>query len=445
MNADDNFKHKGKKFDLSLAMEEANRCLLCYDAPCNKGCPGDTKPGEFIRKLRLRNITGAIRTIKSNNILGGSCGVLCPVASLCEKECCATELDRPIQIGKIQEALIEHSWDLDFKIFDTPEPKEEKIAVVGSGPSGLSCAAELAKAGYKVTVFEAKAKPGGMLRYGVPSYRFSETMLEREIEDVTSLGVEIKCSTPIKGENAVENLLQQGFDAVFIGTGVWQPVRLKSAPQTVKGLFTSVDFLAALGEKRYDEMIPWFKDKQVAVIGGGSTSMDCIESALRLGAADVYLVYRRSYTQMLAEEDEKISALEEGIHFLLLNQPKEYITTSDGTLKGLRMIRTRLGEADASGRRRPVEVPGSEWELEVDAVVEAIGTQPLDESPGWYPSIKVNTGKKIDVDKETGKTSKEGIFAGGDIIESPETVIQAVQEGKNAAAAIKNFLSNRRQ
>ncbi len=444
MSLGNRFKHAGKGFNLSQAIEEANRCVLCYDAPCSKGCPGKTKPDEFIRKLRLRNITGAIRTIKTNNILGGSCGVLCPTASLCEKECSTTELDRPIQIGKIQEALIRHSWESDFKVFEKPEPKEEKVAVVGGGPAGLSCAAELAKDGYRVTIFEAKPEPGGVLRYGVPSYRFPGTMLNKEIDDVTFLGVEIKCSTPTTGEKAVENLLQQGFDAVFIGTGVWQSVRLEKETR-VNGVLTSIDFLAALREGKYDMLGQSFTGKRVAVIGGGSTAMDCVESAVRLGAADVYLVYRRSYAQMPAEEEEKISALNEGVHFLLLNQPKKYMTGSNGNLNGLQLVRTRLGEPDDSGRRRPVEIPGSEWVLEVDAVVEAIGTMPVEESPGWYPSVNVYDDKRVEVNKETGETSKKGIFAGGDIIRGPEFVVQAVQDGKQAAGAIKEYLKKRRQ
>ncbi len=445
MSLEDRFKHTGKEFDLNQAIEEANRCVLCHDAPCSKGCPGKTKPDEFIRKLRLRNITGAIRTIKTNNCLGGSCGVLCPTASLCEKECSTTELDRPIQIGKIQDALIRHSWEIDFKVFEKPEPKQEKIAVVGGGPAGLSCAAELAKDGFRVTVFEAKPKPGGMLRFGVPSYRYRETMLNKEIEEITSLGVDIKCSTPITGEKAVENLLQQGFDAVFAGPGLWQSVGLKKGPSKIKGVWSCLDFLTALGEKKYDIMGQSFNGKTAAVLGGGSTSIDCVESAVRLGAADVYLVYRRSYSQMLAEEEEKISALNEGVHFLLLNQPKEYVPDTDGNLKALRLVRTRLGEPDASGRRRPMEIPGSEWELEVDAVIEAIGTKPAEESPRWYPSVKLSDGNRVEVNKETGETSTAGIFAGGDIIQGPGTVIQAVQDGKQSAKAIKEYLLNRRQ
>jgi glutamate synthase (NADPH/NADH) small chain len=439
-----NFKKMEEGFDFGQAVAEADRCLLCYDAPCSRGCPGGTEPAAFIRKLRMRNITGAVRTIKTNNILGGACGVLCPSASLCEKECSATGIDRPIRIGKIQRFLIEHSWETGFKVFEKPEHKKEKVAVMGSGPAGLSCAAELAKDGYQVTIFEARPEPGGVLRYGVPFYRFSTEFLKKEIRDVTDLGVEIKCSTPVRGEKAVEKLLEQGFAAIFLAPGLWQPLRLKNNMETMNGLFTSTGFLAALKEEKYDQVKKFITGKNVAVIGGGSVAIDCAESSLRLGAKDVYLVYRRSYTQMPAEDDERISALQQGVHFLLLNQPLDYVKDAKGNLKGIKIRRTRLGETDASGRRKPVEIAGSDWNLEVEACIEAIGAEPEDESPGWYPSVGVTDKKLIIVDKETGATSVKAIFAGGDIIRGPGLVIQAVQDGKIAAGAIKEYIKQKR-
>jgi NADPH-dependent glutamate synthase beta subunit-like oxidoreductase len=392
----------------------------------------------------MRNITGAVRTIKTNNILGGACGVLCPTASLCEKECSASGIDRPIRIGKIQRFLIEHSWETGFKVFEKPECKKEKIAVVGSGPAGLSCAAELAKDGYRVTIFEARPGPGGVLRYGVPSYRFSTEFLKKEIRDVTDLGVEIKCSAPVRGEKAAEKLLEQGFAAVFLAPGLWQPLRLKNNVETINGLFTSTGFLAALREEKYEQVKPFIAGKNVAVIGGGSVAIDCAESSLRLGAKDVYLVYRRSYTQMPAEDEERISALRQGVHFLLLNQPLDYVKDAKGNLRGIKLRRTRLGETDASGRRKPVEIAGSDWNLEVEACIEAIGAEPEDESPGWYPSVGITDKKLVIVDKETGATPVKAIFAGGDIIRGPGLVIQAIQDGKIAAGAIREYVKQKR-
>jgi glutamate synthase (NADPH) small chain len=432
----------GKGFELGEAMEEANRCLLCHDAPCSKGCPGGTAPGTFIQKLKFLNVTGAIRTIKQNNILGGACGVLCPTAQLCEKECSAVGLPGgAIQIGKIQRALIEHSWKIGFSPLEKGAPRKEKIAVVGSGPAGLSCAAELARAGFQVTVFEARPEAGGVLRYGVPAYRFAEEFLARELKDLESLGVVFKCATPIQGKGAVEKLLKKGFAAVFLAPGLWEPLRLKESAKPIPGLFTATEFLCALREGKQAQMTKSVRGKRVAVIGGGSVAIDSAESALKLGARDVYLVYRRSYTQMPAEEEERQGVLQAGVHFLLLNQPVEYLVGPRGRLRALLLVRTELGDNDASGRRRPVEVKGSEWELPVDVVIEAIGAKPASSTEAWSPSVKRTRGGLIAADPKTGTTSAKMIFAGGDIVRGPALIIEAVKDGKAAAQAIQQRLA----
>ncbi len=445
----DKFKEMSKGLVLAQAIAEADRCLLCHDAPCSEGCPADTQPAEFIRKLRFKNITGAIRTIKENNIMGGACGVLCPTPRLCEEKCSAMfkslnrpeGADRPIQIGRIQRFLVEHSWERGFKVFEKPEPRSEKIAVVGSGPGGLSCAAEMAKDGYQVTIFEARPEPGGVLRYGVVSYRFDLNFLKHEMSDVEALGVKFECNAPIDGKNGAEKLLKDGFDAVFLAPGLWDAATIKPDGKDIAGLYSSVDYLAALRDGRFEEIEKKIKGKTVAVIGGGSVAMDCIESAARLDPNDVYLIYRRSYSQMPAEPDERIEAQEAGVHFLLLNQPVDYVTDQKSRLKGLKLVRTRLGEPDESGRRKPEPIDGSEWIMDADVVIEAIGNKAPDESPDWYPNVKVDGKKLIKADPETGKTSVDGIFAGGDIVRGPALVVQAVQDGKVAARAIKAYLN----
>lgn len=444
-----NFKKMRKGIDLPQAVAEADRCLLCHDAPCSQGCPADTKPHEFIRKLRFKNITGAIRTIKENNILGGACGVLCPTHKLCEKACSAMfaskankeGADRPIQIGQIQRFLVEHSWDRGFKVFGKPERRPEKVAVVGSGPGGLSCAAELAKDGYQVTVFEARPQPGGVLRYGVVSYRCGLKFLNNELKDIKDLGVRFKCNHPIEGKGAAEKLLDEGFSAVFLAPGLWAAASLKPKGKKINGVFSSVDYLSALRDGRFDDMVKKVEGKTVAVIGGGSVAMDCIESAVRLGAKDVYLIYRRSYSQMPAEPDERTEALDAGVHFLLLNQPVEYLTDKRSRLNELKMVRTRLGKPDASGRRSPKAVKGSEWTMGVNVVIEAIGNIAPDESPEWYPNVKLKEKSLIKANAKTGKTSVKGIFAGGDIVRGPALVVEAVRDGKVAAGAIKEYLN----
>lgn len=435
MSVADNFQKMRPGFNLCQAIAEADRCLLCHDAPCSTGCPAHTDPGSFIRKLRLRNITGAIRTIKENNVLGGACGVLCPTARLCEKECSAAGIDRPIEIGKIQRFLVEHSWQCGFKPLIKAAPRKEKVAVVGSGPSGLSCAAELAKQGIDVTVFEARPEAGGVLRYGVVAYRFDLDFLAKELQDVKDLGVRIQCNAPIAGNGGAENLLKKGFSAVFLAPGLWDAVRLDGQSSDAQGLWTSVDYLAALRDGRLDEMVNRVEGKTVAVIGGGSVAMDCVESAVKIGAKDVYLVYRRSFSQMPAEIDERYETLNAGVHYLLLNQPTGFVTENN-RIKGLKLVRTRLGDPDESGRRSPKAIEGSEWVLDADVVVEAIGNKADDDSPQWYPGIKVNDKKLIQADSDTGATNVAGIFAGGDIVRGPALVVNAVQDGKNAAKAI---------
>ena len=437
MSYTDQFKKMGKGFDFAQAMAEADRCLLCHDPPCSKGCPAETDPGTFIRKLRLRNVTGAIRTIKVNNALGGACGVLCPSPRLCEKECSATGIGRPIEIGKIQRFLIEHGWQIGFRAYEKPAPRSEKVAVVGSGPAGLSCAAELARQGVQVTVFEAKAEPGGVIRYGVPAYRFDKVFLKNELQDLKDLGVKFKCNSRVEGAAAVQKLLDSGYRAVFLAPGLWGAERLPARGKT-KGVYTSVDFLAMLREERFEELARQVKGKAVAVIGGGSVAMDCAESALKLGARDVYLAYRRSYAQMPAEQDERQAALAIGVHFLLLNQPTGYQSDGSGRVKGLRLARTRLGEPDASGRRKPAVIKGSGWTLEVSLVIEAIGNHP--DEADWAGLTKVDGRGFVLAGAKNRRTSDRRVFAGGDIVRGPALVVEAVEDGKLAARAILESL-----
>jgi NADPH-dependent glutamate synthase beta subunit-like oxidoreductase len=313
--------------------------------------------------------------------------------------------------------------------------------VVGAGPAGLSCAAELAQAGFAVTVFEARPEPGGVLRYGVVSYRLDLDFLQRELEDILDLGVEFRCSRPIEGPAAAEALLKEGYHAVFLAPGLWQAEKFKAKTRPADGLFTSVDYLSALRDGRFKEMVERIEGRAVAVIGGGSVAMDCIESAVRLGAKDVYLVYRRSYAQMPAEPDERVEALEAGVHFLLLNQPVDYAADRRGRLKGIRLVRTRLGEPDGSGRRSPKAIKGTEWTLDCEVAIEAIGNRAEAACTAAYPRVKVNPEQLITINPKTGRTSVKGIYAGGDIVRGPALVVQAVNDGKIAARAIIQSLS----
>jgi NADPH-dependent glutamate synthase beta subunit-like oxidoreductase len=264
--------------------------------------------------------------------------------------------------------------------------------------------------------------------------------LEHEMEDIKALGVQFQCDSPIQGKDEAEKLLADGFDAVFLGPGLWDAATIKPEGKDLDGLFSSVDYLSALRDGRFEEMENRIKGKTVAVIGGGSVAMDCVESAVKLDAKDVYLIYRRSFTQMPAEPDERIEAQQAGIHFLLLNQPVDYLSDKKNRLNGIKMVRTRLGDPDASGRRTPMAIEGSEWVMDADLVIEAIGNKAPEDSPEWYPNVEVDDRKLIKVNPATGQTSVAGIFAGGDIVSGPALVVTAVQDGKVAARAIKEYL-----
>jgi len=422
------------------AVAEAERCLLCVDAPCSKACPADTDPGRFIRKFRMKNVLGAVRTIKEANILGGACGVLCPTEQLCEGACCAAGLGKPVRIGELQRFLVEYGWKHGFDPLGTPEPTGPAVAVVGSGPAGLACAADLAQAGYRVTIFEARERAGGVLAFGVPEYRFSAAFLASELADVARLGVEIRCSSPIDRTHGVQKLLEDGFKAVFLGIGCWDPVRLDPEGPVVPGVLPSMSFLSALRSGREAEVAAFIKGKTVAVLGGGSVAMDCIGAAARLGAEDIYLVYRRSWVEMPTMAEERLEALKLGAHFLLLSRPVGYAVNESGKLNGLRIMRTRL-EAKAEGRRKPVDLPGSEYTLEVDCVIEAFSARPDAASPSWYPGVKVDAGGLVVVDPATGATTVPGVYAGGDLVNGPDLIVDAVRDGKRAAKAIQEFLA----
>ncbi|MCP4688531.1 MAG: FAD-dependent oxidoreductase, partial [Desulfobacterales bacterium] len=350
-------------------------------------------------------------------------------------------LDRPVQIGKIQRFLVEHAWERTFNVFEKKPLDKGKVAVVGAGPAGLSCAAELAREGFAVTVFEALPEPGGVLRYGVPAFRLDKSFLERELEEIRALGVEFKCNARIEGDKSAENLLDQGFGAVFLAPGAWGAARLQADRETLDGLYSSVEFLRAMRDGGVGELEKSVKGKTAAVIGGGSVAMDCATSAVRLGARDVYLLYRRSWSQMPAEKEERLNSLDEGVQYLLLTQPTGYRKDDSGRVSGVTLVHTRLGAPDASGRRRPEEIPGSEWVLDVDVVIEAIGNKADEEAVKCWPNVAVDEKKLIKVEADVGQTSVKGVFAGGDIVRGPDLVVTAVQDGKNAARAIGKYLS----
>jgi len=421
-------------FTPDQAFAEAGRCLLCFDAPCSKGCPADTDPGTFIRKLRLRNIKGAIATVKNNNILGGICGALCPVSGLCEKECAATPIDRPIQIGKVQRFLIEYGRKLKFDPLKKKESNNIKIAIIGCGPSGLSCAAELAKEGFSVDIFEKKPKPGGILRYLVPEHRLSEVFLDEELKDIYSLGVNIKCNSPVESEGDLEQLLKEGYKAIYIATGTWGMKSL-GLNSDYDGFYDAQDFLERCKSSNKTDIVKILADKSVCVIGGGDTAIDAAETALKLGARDVSIIYRRSFAQMPGDENGKIEALKSGIHFLILTQPVKYLSEG-GRITCIEVVRNKLGSPDFSGRLQPVSIEGSVHVIDTDIIIEALGFEPDADSKMLYVKLKSSEKGLIIINEKTGITSKKNVYAGGDITRGPSLIPEAVADGKRAAKAI---------
>jgi len=433
-NRVENILDMEKGFDLNQAIIEASRCLLCYDAPCSQECPADTDPGTFIRKLRFRDIKGAVRTIKENNILGGICGIVCPNEKLCQKACSATEIDRPIEIGKLQRFLVEYAWETGFDPLRKGAKRKEKVAIVGSGPAGLSCAAELARAGFDVTVFESKEKPGGVLRYGVPEFRLNSEFLDREMEDIKKLGVKIRCKSRI-GAKGVDNLIKKGFKAVFVATGLWTPYKIKIPGSDLKNVVTATEFLASVRSGNKAKIRALVKNKNVAIIGGGSVAMDVASTCKGLGAKKVYCICLESLAEIPAAKDDLEMARD---NFVII-KPQCQVTEIIGQ-RG-RVAGVKGGETEwvkpnlfIPSNARPVS--GTEFDLKVNTVVMAIGSGPDPGIRNLSSKIKYKRNNLINTKRDGVSTADKKIFAGGDIVRGPALAVEAVADGKEAAKKI---------
>ncbi len=426
---------KGFSFDQALA--EASRCLLCHDPPCSADCPAGTDPGRFIRKLRFRNLKGAIAVIKQNNPLGGVCGVICPTRSLCEQGCLASGITSPIKIGRIQRFLVEYGWRVGFNPI-LPRPSNgKKVGIIGAGPSGLACAAELATEGYHVTVFEKLPRAGGMLQCVIPDHRLSRDFVDREISEIVELGVEIKLDTPIRTQADLDLLLKDGYEALYLATGAWKCAGMNITRSGSEDIFDAISFLR-LAKDESNKFAGLVKGRDIAVIGGGDSALDAAVTAMEHGAADVFLIYRRSYLDMPASDEAKELALSKGIHFMVMTQPVDYII-ENGSVRGMRVVRCKPGEVDASGRRCPVLVDETEHSIEADLIVEALGLVP-DDSVTQYSSLEFDKLNRIVIRDEDGATTVKRIFAGGDAVRGASLVTRAVCDGKEAATAIRRLL-----
>lgn len=445
-----NFDEVALGYDEETAVAEAERCLHCKVPLCRKGCPVAIDIPAFIERIKNRDFDGAIDKIKESNGLPAICGRVCPQETQCEANCIVGKRGEPVAIGRLERFAADRAMAKGGKPAKIEPAKDAKrVAVIGSGPAGLSCAGDLAKKGYKVTIFEALHKAGGVLSYGIPEFRLpKDKVVQKEIDAIKDLGVDIELDSVAGRLFTVDELMEEeGFDAVFIGTGAGLP-RFQNIPgENLNGVYSANEFLTRCNlMKAYDfpnHATPIKVGKKVAVVGGGNVAMDAARTALRLGAEEVSIVYRRSEAELPARAEEVGHAKEEGIRFQLLTNPVEVIGDENGWVKELRCIRMELGEPDASGRRRPVPIQGSEFTEPMDTVIIAIGTGPNPIIAHTTPGLETTKRGNIAADEETGRTSKEGVFAGGDIVTGAATVILAMGAGRKAAAAIDAYLKNK--
>lgn len=441
-----NFEEVCLGYNKEEAMAEAERCINCKNAQCIKGCPVAINIPGFIEQVKTGEIEKAYQVISEASALPAVCGRVCPQESQCEGKCIRGIKGEPVSIGKLERFVADWATEHEIKPDGAKEKLGKKVAVIGSGPAGLTCAGDLAKYGYDVTIFEALHEPGGVLVYGIPEFRLPKSdVVAKEIENVKSLGVQIETNVVVGKSVTIDELLEEeGFDAVFIGSGAGLPKFMGIPGEQANGVFSANEYLtrsnlmkAFQGENSFT---PIMTSKKVAVVGGGNVAMDAARTALRLGA-EVHIVYRRSEEELPARVEEVHHAKEEGIIFDLLTNPVEILTDENGWVNGITCIRMELGEPDESGRRRPVEIKGSEFTIEVDTVIMSLGTSPNPLISSTTEGLEVNRRKCIVAEEESGATSKSGVYAGGDAVTGAATVILAMGAGKNAAKGIHEYLS----
>ena len=449
-----NFKEVALGYDEETAIAEANRCLNCKNMPCVSGCPVNIRIPEFIAKVKEGDFEAAYQIISETSSLPAVCGRVCPQETQCESKCTLGIKFESVGIGRLERFVADWHNQNSSAAPVPAAPNGHKVAIVGSGPSGLTCAGDLAKKGYKVTVFEALHTAGGVLVYGIPEFRLPKSIVAKEVETLKALGVDVETNVVIGKTLTIDELFEMGFEAVFIGSGAGLPNFMNIPGEALKGVYSANEFLTRsnlMKAYKADSDTPILKGGKVAVVGGGNVAMDAARTALRLGAEKVYIVYRRSIEELPARKEEVEHAEEEGIDFRLLCNPVEILgyenpddkrDAKNGFVTGIKCIKMELGEPDASGRRRPVEIKGSEFILDVDAVVIAIGTSPNPLIKNTTAGLEVNRRGGIIINEE-GLTSRKAVFAGGDAVTGAATVISAMGAGKIAAKAIDEYLSDK--
>lgn len=442
-----NFEEVCLGYNQEEAQNEASRCLNCKNARCIQGCPVSINIPAFIQEVKEGNIEKAYQIISESSALPAVCGRVCPQESQCEGVCVRGIKGDAVSIGKLERFVADWAMEKEIMPQSAKQKKGKKVAVIGSGPAGLTCAGDLAKMGYDVTIFEALHKAGGVLVYGIPEFRLpKDRVVKKEIDKIVGLGVKIETDVVIGKSTTVDELMKnEGFEAVFIGSGAGLPKFMSIPGEQANGVFSANEYLTRSNLMKAfneDSRTPIMRGKKVAVVGGGNVAMDAARTALRLGG-EVHIVYRRSEAELPARVEEVHHAKEEGIQFDLLCNPVEILSDDNGWVNGIKCIRMELGEPDESGRRRPVEVPGSEFVIEVDTVIMSLGTSPNPLISSTTEGLDINKRKCIIAEEENGQTTKEGVFAGGDAVTGAATVILAMGAGKAAAKGIDEYLSNK--
>lgn len=447
-----NFKEVALGYSEETAVAEAQRCLNCKNRPCVSGCPVNVHIPDFISKIKEGDFEGAYREISLSSTLPAVCGRVCPQETQCESKCTLGIKFEPVGIGRLERFVADWHNENQTAAPDAPQSNGHRVAIVGSGPSGLTCAGDLAKKGYKVTIFEALHTAGGVLVYGIPEFRLPKSIVAKEVDTLKALGVDIETNVVIGKTLTVDELFDMGYEAVFIGSGAGLPNFMGIPGESLKGVYSANEFLTRSNlMKAYkdDPVTPIMKGGKVAIIGGGNVAMDAARTALRLGADKVYVVYRRSMEELPARKEEVEHAMEEGIDFRLLNNPVEILgynnpdnprDEKNGFVTGMKCIKMELGEPDARGRRRPIPIEGSEFILDVDTVVVSIGTSPNPLIKSTTKGLEVNERGGIIIN-EDGLTTRDCVYAGGDAVTGAATVISAMGAGKHAAKAIDEYLS----
>ena len=442
-----NFKEVALGYTPEMAIDEAQRCLNCKHKPCISGCPVCIDIPAFIERVAAGDFEGAYEIITKSSSLPAVCGRVCPQETQCEQKCVRGIKGEPVAIGRLERFVADYHNQNSTELPQKPQSNGHKVAVVGSGPSGLTCAGDLAKKGYEVTVFEALHLAGGVLVYGIPEFRLPKSIVQKEIDTLKALGVKIETNAVIGMSMSVDELLEEGFESVFIGSGAGLPRFMGIPGENYKGVYSANEFLTRTNlMKAYkdDATTPILHAKRVAVVGGGNVAMDAARSAMRLGAEEVYIVYRRSEAELPARAEEVEHAKEEGIIFKLLTNPVEITADENRFVNGMKCVEMTLGEPDASGRRRPVVKENSEFILDVDCVIMSIGTSPNPLIKSTTEGLDTHSWGGIIADEATGLTSREGVYAGGDAVTGAATVILAMGAGKSAAAAIDEYIMSKK-